>query len=468
MGLDTILLGLLGLGILVFFHELGHFAAARWLGIEVTAFSIGMGKVLLRKKWGDTEYRLSLIPLGGYCKMKGENYLLSALEDPSAEPVPEKGSFYAAAPWKRIIVSLAGPAFNLILTLMIFTGLNLTGYPYFGSEPFVQPLSTKPMQELTNKLLPWTEKLPAPRLPAEKAGLVPGDKILEVEGKKVDSFQDFQEIISGRPFSPLTLKIQRSEEIRTLVIQPIPDPRPGLSQGVPVVGLSTLALPVIQTVKPGSDSALAGLTPGDKILTINAIPVASAYEAVSLMNTLKGTQAFEVEAAGVRTIKTLIPSGISEETYHGLGFSPLFQKPGLALSEAFVKGYGDTLELVGGTLKGLAQLFVHFNFSESLSGPIGVVVNTGSYAGAGFQNGFLIGLVAFMNLMAFLSIGLFIMNLLPIPVLDGGTVLINLAQMAFPKPFKPLIYIRFQQVGMVFLFGILIFTTINDLIKLPL
>ena len=111
-----ILLGILGLGIVVFVHELGHFIAARLVGIHVEAFSIGWGNPILKKKIGDVEYRIGMFPLGGYCKMKGENEFQEAYENKKNAITPETGSFFAVSPWRRIIVSFAGPFFNLLFS----------------------------------------------------------------------------------------------------------------------------------------------------------------------------------------------------------------------------------------------------------------------------------------------------------------------------------------------------------------
>ncbi len=468
MGIESILLGLLGLGILVFFHELGHFIAARGLGIEVEAFSIGMGKILIKKKIGKTEYRLSLIPLGGYCKMKGENFLLSALENPGSDPTPEPGSFYAASPWKRIIVALAGPIFNLILTFSIFTSLALITYPYYGSEPLVKPITTEGIYKQTSQYFPWIREMKNIKLPGELSGILPGDRILKVNGHSVSSFQDFQKLLNKNGLNTLTIQISRKNRVLDISATPMPDPRKGITSGDPVIGLSTIALPLIQSVAPGSDAALADLKSGDLIVEVNSVAVDNVYEVFQLISTTKGIIPIVVkDQSGTMVTKQMIPSGIKTDTSMGLIFSPLYMKPGSSLLSALETGYDETWDLFNKTVKSIGLLFTTFNFSESLSGPIGVVVNTGIIAQNGFSGGFLMGLVGFLNLAAFLSLGLFIMNLLPIPVLDGGTVVLNFIQMFFPKPFKPIVYVRFQQIGLVFILGLLVFTTINDLIRLP-
>ncbi|MDR2898601.1 MAG: site-2 protease family protein [Spirochaetaceae bacterium] len=126
----TVILGLLGLGVIVFIHELGHFAAARFCGVTVESFSIGWGPVLLRKKIGETEYRLSLVPIGGYCGMKGDKAFQQALEDKLTEIPREEGSFYGVSPFKRILIAFAGPFCNFLFAVLAFTVIAMVGYSY--------------------------------------------------------------------------------------------------------------------------------------------------------------------------------------------------------------------------------------------------------------------------------------------------------------------------------------------------
>lgn len=469
MGMETVFLGLLGLGILVFFHELGHFAAARWFKIEVEAFSVGMGPVLLRKKIGQTEYRLSLIPLGGYCKMKGEQFLLSALENPHAEPTPEPGSFYSAAPWQRIIVAAAGPVFNLLLTVAIFFSLGLTAVPYKGAEAVIQPISTQYLSPLFQHFYPWAPQWAEFQLPGEKAGLQAGDRVLKVNTEEIESFQDFQDRLNNLSSGPVNLTILREGQLLTIPVDPIQDPRQKTGKKGLVVGISPFEPPVVHGVLPRSDAALAGLQDGDKILSVNSNPVTSAREALGrLRSAPEGTKASLLVERGGNTLPlTMVISAPRSSDFPGIDFLPIFYRPAMSAGESLLQAWNDTWELITGTLQGLAQLFVKFNFSESLSGPIGVVMTAGSIAQSGFADSFALGLVTFLNISAFLSIGLFIMNLLPIPVLDGGTIVLNLVQMFVKKPFKPLVYIRYQQVGMFFVLALLVFTTANDIFKFP-
>jgi regulator of sigma E protease len=165
-----ILLGLVGLGVVVLIHELGHFLAARAVGIDVEAFSIGWGKPILKKKVGKVEYRLGMFPIGGYCKMSGENEFQEAYEKKSAAITPVKGTFYGAAPLRRIVVSFAGPAFNLLFAVLVFSIIWGIGFE---------------VNTLDNRIVLVSDITPGETYPADLSGLKTGDTIIDINGKPV-------------------------------------------------------------------------------------------------------------------------------------------------------------------------------------------------------------------------------------------------------------------------------------------
>ncbi|MDR0388650.1 MAG: site-2 protease family protein, partial [Spirochaetaceae bacterium] len=166
-----IILGLAGLGVVVLVHELGHFIAARLLGIEVEAFSIGWGRPILRKKIGAVEYRIGLFPLGGYCKMKGEVEFQSGASAP--EPSRAPGSFFGAKPWRRIIVSAAGPLANVVFAALVFMLIWGAGFEIRSPD---------------NRIVLVSEITPEERYPADEAGLKTGDRIVEIAGKPITNY----------------------------------------------------------------------------------------------------------------------------------------------------------------------------------------------------------------------------------------------------------------------------------------
>ena len=180
MMLIKILLGLLGLSIVVVVHEAGHFIAARLSGIKVEAFSIGWGKVLFSKKWGDTDFRISLFPLGGYCKMQGEQAMIQAWESKARTIDTDDGDMYAAPWWKRIIVSLSGPVMNLIMAAFIFFVISFAGYQvhYYPS-----------------RIVMASEYSSRSDFPADRAGLMTGDKVKAVNGSEIERFDQLQQAL---------------------------------------------------------------------------------------------------------------------------------------------------------------------------------------------------------------------------------------------------------------------------------
>ena len=190
----TIIYGLIGLGFIVFIHELGHFITAKICGVTVESFSIGMGPILLHKTIKGTDYRLSLIPLGGYCGMKGQKDFQVALDEKLESITGDKDSFYGIHPLKRVIIAFSGPFFNFIFAAIAFMIISMIGYSYYTSE---------------NKIILANEVYPEMESIAEKAGLQTGDKILSVNDKETPYFTDIYEAISISANKKTDLQIQR-------------------------------------------------------------------------------------------------------------------------------------------------------------------------------------------------------------------------------------------------------------------
>ena len=204
MTIITILLGLVGLGIVVLFHEFGHFLAARLLGVEVEEFSIGWGPGLASKRMGRTKYTVSVFPVGGYCRMKGENSYRKALEEGLDEFPGEPGSYFAASPLRRILISLAGPAMNLVFAVIVYSVVMGIGYT---------------IQTYDNRIL-LASTYDGGSYPADNAGLRDGDRILELDGKQIGSFASLQETVALLANRNVVLKVERNGEPLVLQIQP--------------------------------------------------------------------------------------------------------------------------------------------------------------------------------------------------------------------------------------------------------
>ncbi|MBO7517371.1 MAG: RIP metalloprotease RseP, partial [Spirochaetia bacterium] len=242
----NIIIGIFGLGLVVFFHESGHFMAAKLCGVKVLTFSIGWGKKLFSFKKGDTEYCISLLPMGGYCKMKGEEIL-----DDDTVYEDNHDSLSTAPAWKKAIIYFAGPFMNLVFAIICFSIV------WMGGITTTSPPSRIVLaSEYSSESGPFA---------ADQAGLKTGDYIIAVNGKSIEHFQDLREAIATKAQEPLELTVDRSGEILKLTITPKLDKSTGAGQ----VGIYPWIDPVVGNIKEGSSAYIAGLKSGDTILSAN-------------------------------------------------------------------------------------------------------------------------------------------------------------------------------------------------------
>lgn len=442
-GIGFGLLILFALSVVVFLHEGGHYLAARWAGVEVEAFAVGMGKVLWSWKPGTTEYRICLFPIGGYCKMKGEQDLIAAMGKASDEVEASPGSLFAAPWWKRIIISVAGPAANFVTALLVFTVLFLVGTPSVG--PSAKVLLAADVDGRTGSA-------------AEAAGLATGDVIVSVNGRNLETFSQLQEVIANGGGRPQVWTIDRGGLSLQKTVTPVAD-----QTGRPVVGVYPFNPPVVKTVVPRSPGALGGFQVGDLIVQVDERPVVADQEFFYLVSQTTTSLAVTVERRGQRVDLTLVPEGPS--TPLGLGFEmPRHPARGLPPLAAVAAGAQKTMALLGQMIQGLAGLFTGKEDPvQSLSGPIGIVGQGSQMVSSAFGIGVDFGFSALVNLVAFLSLALFLMNLLPIPALDGGSVVISAIEGLRRKRLGLKALLAYQQVGVFLVLGLILFTTLNDL-----
>lgn len=438
------LLILIGLSLVVFLHEGGHFLAARWAGVEVEAFAIGWGKVLWSWKPGTTEYRLCLLPLGGYCKMKGEQDLIAAMGR-GGEVEPTTGSLFAAPAWKRIVISAAGPVANLATALLVFILLFLMGSPSMG--PASRLLLAADVDGRTGTA-------------AEAAGLRSGDWVLAVEGHSIRSFADLQTAITASQGRPMQWSIERDG----LRLEKVVTPQRDAATKRYLVGVYPFNPPVIRTVEEKSPAALAGFRSGDRILSIDGEAlVADQVFFARIAQTNKPSYVVQVDRKGSSVALTMVSEG--PQTPWGLAFEvPVFPAQGTDIVSATLAGAERTWNLLDQMVQGLVRLFTgQEDAVQSLSGPIGIVGQGSQAVSTAFGLGLDFGLATFINLLAFLSLALFLMNLLPIPALDGGSIVISLIEGLRRKRLGIKALMAYQQVGVVLVLGLLLFTTLNDL-----
>ncbi|HUG53739.1 MAG TPA: RIP metalloprotease RseP [Vicinamibacteria bacterium] len=380
--LTTLLAFVLVLGIIIFFHEFGHFITAKAFGMRVFIFSFGFGRRLLGFKWGDTDLRVSLIPLGGYVKLEGEP------EDHVSEDTSLQGDgkdFISRPRWQRFVVYLAGPAMNGVLAIAVFTALFMIGY---GVDAV---LSDRPVIGTVE-----------PGSPAASAGIQPGDEIVAIDGAPKTTWEEALVAIVVRPDRALRVRLRRGAEEQEKVVQSVS----AGSQGMGRIGVAPLVR--VGEVLPGSPAERAGLKADDGILTVAGKAVSSFGEIPAALGSAPpGPIALRLLRDGSVLDVTVVPEngriGISNKSVmKQLGF-------GAALREA---SYA-TWNLVRQTFQILHGLITaSISAKAALSGPLGIAQASGDAARS--------GLPAVLFLVATLSVSVGILNLFPLPPLDGG------------------------------------------------
>jgi regulator of sigma E protease len=424
------------LGFMILIHELGHYAAAKYFGVRVEVFSIGFGKRLLGFKRGDTDYRISAIPLGGYVKMSGEN----PLDDRTGDP----GEFLSHPRWQRFIVALAGPAMNIMLAVALLTGVYMVHYEYPAvlDEPAV---------------VGWVN----PNTPAEKAGIQQGDKIVQVEDIQNPNWEQVDVKDALSPNQPLKFNIERDGKIveKTLVPEPFGPNQYGSMGWVPQQSSVQLT-----TVEPGMPAEKAGLKIGDQILTANGQNIPALEALVQLLNHTKDQPLEIVVQRGSEkktfTVKpSLSPGGASQELRYRIGIASIPTKVvKLNFADALKRSLSDNKRssfLILELLRKMAERKVSM---RQVDGPIGI----GSAVGAAARED---GWSPLFLITAAISLNLGIMNLLPIPILDGGVILLLFIESLMQKEISLPIKERIYQAAFVFLVLFAVMVIYNDLVK---
>ncbi len=407
-----------GLGLLILIHELGHFLAARAGGIRVRTFSIGFGPKLLRIRKGETDYALSVIPFGGYVHMAGET------------DETEPGGFLSRPPWIRLGVVLAGPLANLLLGFLLYWG----AYSLVG------------LSELPGN----TVGKVAPASWAAEAGLQPGDQIIAVNGEPFQGWSAFMEFFlhATREDSILAVTVLRGRD--TLTLQ------------APVTGISDLGIqpalpPVIARVVKGKPAEVAGLQAGDRILAVNGHPVRWWHEMGDYVIASPGIPLELLVLRGEDTLTvTVVPEPMPDDPTKGfLGVVAPTRTRRLSLFEGAAKAWDRSVRAAGQVVGGLVKLFRREVSTRELGGPvlIGKVIGESAEVGA----------FPFLSLLALISINLGLLNLLPLPVLDGGHVVFLLLEILARRRLPLRIQAAIHTVGLAALLLLMLYLTVQDI-----
>lgn len=364
----TVLYGILGLGFLIFFHELGHFIAANAAGVKVEAFSVGMGPVLIHKKFHQTDYRISLIPLGGYCAMKGEQDFRNALEDNLKAIQADKDSFYGIHPLLRLFIAFAGPFFNFIFGFLAFFIISLVGYTYYSAGTIVQ---------MADEIYPELNSA------AHKAGLMSGDKIISINGNNVSDFMEIASFVASHPDEDLSIVVERGEK--------------------------KIAFTVHSVLDKTSGSGKIGI--------------------VSDANSVEKRQ-----------------------------------RKGKNIYSAAAEGFSDAIKTIVTTVKSIRLLFKGIDVKNAVSGPVRITSMLGDTVKQGFNESIKTGVISTLEFLAVISISLFMTNLLPVPVLDGGLIFLAFIEWISGKKLSPKVLYYIQMAGIAIIALLMVFALFGDIL----
>lgn len=392
------LLFIVVLGVLVVFHELGHFLAARLVGIRVEVFSFGFGSRLFGRRIGHTDYRVSLVPLGGYVKMAGDGV--------EAEGSGAPHEFESRKAWEKLLVMGAGPAFNLVLAVLLLGGANMMGVTV--------PAWLK---------APVRVEHVEPGSPAEAAGLAAGDLVTKVNGRDVPDWEHFNEIILVSPGHDVGLEVVRDGVPRdmTLAVQS------RTSSAIGWAGLHPCYRVIVRGVTAGSAAAEAGLKAGDEVLETDGTRVCSAEGLVRAVQAAKGAPlALTLKRDDALVALSAAPRWDEEAGKWLIGVSPgesagetlvVHHGPARALQASLATNWRHTKLL----FTTLGRLLTGGLSMRTMSGPIELADIAEETAE--------LGIVPLLQLMALVSLNLGILNLVPIiPLLDGGRMLLILVE----------------------------------------
>jgi len=427
--LETIFAFLVVFGVLVFIHEFGHFFMAKLTGVRVEVFSFGYGKRLFGFRRKGTDYRVSLIPMGGYVRLLGEG-MYEPRENISAE------DFMAKKRWQRVLILLMGSLMNIILAIVLVAAINMNGVnsPEYLDQPPV---------------IGWVE----PGSPAAKAGLEVGDLISTISGRKVKTWTDVEIAIGSRPDRLLVLEIERQRQRLTLPLKTEKRSRYALGYA----GFMARALTQVRMVTANSPAEKGGLKPGDVILAVNGKPV-YFYEFVEVIEANPETELdFLVERGGQNITLKITPRREGRVGKIGILQEPKSVVKKYRFFPAVAQSFKDNIRNAFLVIHFIADLFTGQASTRQLGGPLEIA----NFSYAAMRLGFM----ALVSWIALISLQLGIINLFPIPVFDGGQIFVLLLEGLFRRDFSPRLRQVWMQIGLVIFIALVVFIILNDIVK---
>ena len=439
----TIFYALILLGILIFVHELGHFLFAKLANVKVLKFSLGFGPRVLGKKYGETEYLISAVPLGGYVKMLGEE----SGDEISAE---DRARAYNAQPvGKRILIVLSGPVFNILFAAVVFALIAASGVPVPYSD--------------IGKV--------AENSPAARAGITAGDRVMAINGSAVKSWDEIESFMNKNHGETLLFTIKRGEEIKELPVTPEKKSEKdmfGESRDVWNIGISPLLYPDVGEVTKGSPAEKAGVQKGDRIVEIQGAALKTWQDMTAIIHENPGKPLkFTIQRGDHLTEITITPEkstfavSAGEKKEIGLiGVRPL--------GNDFIKRYGPVEAIRFGVMRtwdvsvltvvSIVKLIQRVIPAETIGGPILIFQMAGQQAAH--------GPLSFFTFLAVISINLGVLNLLPIPMLDGGHIFFLGIEAVRRKPVSEKVIMIAQRAGLAAIITLMVFAFYNDIMRL--
>ncbi|MGB7297169.1 MAG: RIP metalloprotease RseP [Candidatus Aminicenantales bacterium] len=430
--IETILSFLVVFGVLVFIHEFGHFFTAKLVGIRVETFSFGYGKRLFGFRRKGTDYRVSLIPMGGYVKFLGEGEFFT--DGGTATYPPDH--FLAQTRWERFLVMVMGSVMNILLAVLIFTVINMVGV-------------TVPAYQDEAPVIGYIE----PGSPADQAGFRIDDHLLSLDGEKVGTWYDVELAVGGKPDRQMTVEIRREGETQELHLRTEQRTRYALGYA----GFMGKFLTQIRLVKPGSAAEKAGLQQGDIILAVDGRTIYFHQFVEFIERNPDREMQFLVERSGREITLPITPRLESKVGKIGAYTEAQTVTKTYGFFRAVVQSVSDNTRNTFLIIRFIKDLILRRAPTQQLGGPLEIA----SFSYAAWKGGFL----AMLSWIGLISLQLGIINLFPIPVFDGGQIFVLALEGLFRRDFSPKVRQIWMQIGFVIFVFLLVFIILNDIVK---